>query len=208
MHSSYSIRPFGMFMIAGMAFGCVAEAAEPIPAGEAEGASVARAAERENDNERISLDDGGPIPCDKWDDSLRGAGPGIGVVLQQRDGRWIVTRPLLGSPAEEAGLVEGDVVIAVGGVAMATDSPRTVLHRILPSLDKEDKLEISFLRAEQSVSLMVSFKPLRTLAEEDERRGGLQFGNCRTCTLCNFTTSGVLDCKPQGGQCAIPCTVV
>ena len=34
----------------------------------------------------------------------------IGVVMHKIDGHWVVARALLGSPAENAGLVKGDIL--------------------------------------------------------------------------------------------------
>lgn len=46
---------------------------------------------------------------------LSGTYVGIGVQLEDRDGRAVIAAPIEGSPAERAGLKTGDVVIAVDG---------------------------------------------------------------------------------------------
>jgi len=45
----------------------------------------------------------------------KGALEGIGSLIGERDGRLAVVRPLEGSPAEQAGLVPGDVITAIDG---------------------------------------------------------------------------------------------
>jgi hypothetical protein len=56
---------------------------------------------------------------------------GIGVALEQApDGRLVITRVLPGSPAANAGLAPGDVVVAVDGVAVGTMPAPEVPRRI------------------------------------------------------------------------------
>src|SRR5215210_8440889 len=46
--------------------------------------------------------------------SLSGTYVGIGVTLESKDGNVVVASSIPGSPAEEAGVESGDVVVAVG----------------------------------------------------------------------------------------------
>lgn len=48
--------------------------------------------------------------------SLAGASVGIGVVYQQADGGFLVVQVVDGSPAAEAGILPGDLLVAVNGV--------------------------------------------------------------------------------------------
>jgi carboxyl-terminal processing protease len=51
-------------------------------------------------------------------EQLSGEYEGIGVWVDQPDGRLTIISPMRGSPAEEAGLLPGDVVIEVDGVSI------------------------------------------------------------------------------------------
>ncbi len=50
-----------------------------------------------------------------WDEQLRGSFEGIGVYIDLRDGQLVIVAPIEGSPAEQAGLLPGDVIQAVNG---------------------------------------------------------------------------------------------
>ncbi|NTW02447.1 MAG: S41 family peptidase, partial [Oscillochloris sp.] len=51
----------------------------------------------------------------EWDESLRGSFEGIGAYIDVRDGQTIIVSPIEGSPAEQAGLKPGDIILAVDG---------------------------------------------------------------------------------------------
>lgn len=51
----------------------------------------------------------------QWEESLRGSFEGIGAYIDVRNGRTIIVAPIEGSPAEQAGLRAGDVILAVNG---------------------------------------------------------------------------------------------
>ncbi|MDQ3317283.1 MAG: PDZ domain-containing protein, partial [Actinomycetota bacterium] len=48
-------------------------------------------------------------------EGLSGSYVGIGVQLEAREGDVVITAPIEGSPAEEAGVESGDVVVGVDG---------------------------------------------------------------------------------------------
>ncbi|NJP06844.1 MAG: S41 family peptidase [Chloroflexaceae bacterium] len=60
-----------------------------------------------------------PEIAEKSRESMSGKFEGIGVYMSVRDGQLIVERPIKQSPAMKAGLLSGDVIVAVDGVAMA-----------------------------------------------------------------------------------------
>ncbi|MEX1020193.1 MAG: S41 family peptidase [Litorilinea sp.] len=49
-------------------------------------------------------------------ESLSGEFEGIGAYVDEDDGQFIIVAPILGSPAEEAGILAGDIVLAVDGL--------------------------------------------------------------------------------------------
>jgi carboxyl-terminal processing protease len=51
----------------------------------------------------------------EWDESLRGSFEGIGAYIDVRDGQTVIVAPIEGSPAERAGILAGDVIVAVNG---------------------------------------------------------------------------------------------
>ena len=52
-------------------------------------------------------------------EEMEGKYEGIGAEVTERDGQIIVVAPFAGSPAEAAGILPGDVILEVGGVAVA-----------------------------------------------------------------------------------------
>ncbi len=57
-----------------------------------------------------------PVVRDQERDSLRGNFGGIGATLQRSDAGEVVLSPIPGNPAEEAGILDGDVLLAVDGL--------------------------------------------------------------------------------------------
>ncbi|HCP46460.1 MAG TPA: hypothetical protein DIU15_10475 [Deltaproteobacteria bacterium] len=55
---------------------------------------------------------------------------GVGISIEQRDGRLFIITPLAGSPAMEAGLLAGDEIVAIDGVEVAQMDGNTALGRI------------------------------------------------------------------------------
>ncbi|MCC6187478.1 MAG: S41 family peptidase [Anaerolineales bacterium] len=62
---------------------------------------------------------------------LQGEFEGIGAELEYRDGHAVILAPLDGSPAEQAGLRPGDVILAVDGVDVSDLPLDQVVERIL-----------------------------------------------------------------------------
>jgi carboxyl-terminal processing protease len=51
-------------------------------------------------------------------EELAGEYEGIGVWVEHPDGKFTITSPIAGSPAERAGLLPGDVIVAAGGTPL------------------------------------------------------------------------------------------
>jgi len=63
-------------------------------------------------------------------DGLSGTYVGIGVQLEARDGEVMVTSPIEGSPAEEAGVESGDVIVAVDGKDVRGEDVSGIASRV------------------------------------------------------------------------------
>lgn len=57
------------------------------------------------------------------DDEMRGDFGGIGIQIESRNDRIVVIAPMADTPAERAGILRGDEIIAVDGVRVGTDMP-------------------------------------------------------------------------------------
>jgi carboxyl-terminal processing protease len=57
-----------------------------------------------------------PEQAQQQQSSLEGSFEGIGAYVGQEDGRFVIIAPIHGSPAEAAGILAGDIVLAVNGV--------------------------------------------------------------------------------------------
>lgn len=131
----------------------------------------------------------------------------VGVVMHKIDGQWVVARSLMGSPADKAGLVKGDALLAVGGNSLFTGIGEAVIDNTLSLLDARDEVEVAVLRAQKMHSLRMPFKPLSELLEQDEQLGGAALGYCKSCRSCRSRVTGVSDCRLEGGSCSIPCSI-
>ena len=89
-----------------------------------------------------------------YSSDLAGSFVGIGVTLQKNDdGNALVLLVHVGSPAEDAGLLAGDVLISVGGIRFA-DGYDEAFDSIVG--EAGSTVEISFLRAGASMSATVT----------------------------------------------------
>ena len=89
-----------------------------------------------------------------YSSDLAGSFVGIGVTLQKNDdGNALVLLVHAGSPAEDAGLLAGDVLISVGGIRFA-DGYDEAFDSIVG--EAGSTVEISFLRAGASMSATVT----------------------------------------------------
>jgi carboxyl-terminal processing protease len=61
-----------------------------------------------------------PAEVQKENDSEQGQYQGIGVTIQVKNGSVVVVAPIDGSPAQKAGIVAGDIILAVNGIKVTT----------------------------------------------------------------------------------------
>jgi carboxyl-terminal processing protease len=57
-----------------------------------------------------------PEVARQQENALSGTFEGIGAYVSQEEGQFVIVAPILGSPAEKAGILAGDIVLAVDGV--------------------------------------------------------------------------------------------
>jgi C-terminal processing protease CtpA/Prc len=119
----------------------------------------------------------------------------LGIVFHKRGDKWIVHRALLGSPAEAAGVQQGDVLHEIIGKAIEASIRPTKLAALIEILDTGSAHKIGFLRGEEKVSKEMRPRVLRELLELDVMRGGAARGYCLACPRCRPSTSGVTVCS-------------
>jgi carboxyl-terminal processing protease len=55
---------------------------------------------------------------------------GVGIEVELRDGKLVIIAPIQGSPAQKAGILSGDKVIAIDGQAVATMGINDAVHKM------------------------------------------------------------------------------
>ena len=101
-----------------------------------------------------------PEEAEKSRKALSSTYVGIGIRLDDRDGEAVVMAPMDNSPAEEAGMESGDVIVAVDGESVKEEDTEEIGGRIrgpegttvdLTVLRDEEELEFPVERAELEV---------------------------------------------------------
>src|ERR671921_2102474 len=101
-----------------------------------------------------------PEEAEKSREALSSTYVGIGIRLDERDGEAVVMAPADASPAKEAGIESGDVIVAVDGESVKEEDLEEIGGRIrgpegsvvdLTVLRDEEELEFSVERAELEV---------------------------------------------------------
>src|SRR5918998_849062 len=71
-----------------------------------------------------------PEEREQNDRSLSGTYVGIGIQLEEKNGKVVVAAPIDGSPAEEAGIGSADVLLAVDGESVRGDEVSEVVEKV------------------------------------------------------------------------------
>lgn len=133
----------------------------------------------------------------------------FGFVLRGKPEGWVVYRTLKQSPAERAGVLEGDQILSVDTYSLDANGATDLLE--LFTLLNHDEgsgpydLQIRRRATGSSVSLAVQTKPLRDLLAADFDLGGSSLGGCSTCLTCQPTSIGWYDCGSH--PCIDRCTI-
>lgn len=88
-------------------------------------------------------------------ESLEGEFEGIGAYVSNQDGKFTITQPMHGSPAEKAGLVPGDVVTAVNGESIEGMEESSVIAKIRGPAGSEVKLTVLHPNSSKPVEIAV-----------------------------------------------------
>ena len=96
-----------------------------------------------------------PESVEMHQSSLEGAFEGIGAYVSMEDGMVTIVAPIDGSPAESAGILPGDVVLAVDGQSVEGMSLNDVISLIRGPANTEVTLNILHVGAEEPEDITV-----------------------------------------------------
>ncbi|MBX3011063.1 MAG: S41 family peptidase [Caldilineaceae bacterium] len=88
-------------------------------------------------------------------DALEGSFEGIGAHVTTENGQFTIVAPIRGSPAEAAGILAGDVVLAIDGTPIADIPEWEVIQRVRGPVGTPVVLTILHPEAEEPVDIMV-----------------------------------------------------
>jgi len=128
-----------------------------------------------------------------WLEDPNAGDRGFGIVFHRNGEQWVVHRPLLGSPAEAAGVQPGDIIHSIDQ-ANLQETESTKLAETIQLLEVTRDHEVVFLRAQQQVLKVMRPRVLRGLLEADAALGGAAFGYCYSCGPCRSSVKGVKNC--------------
>lgn len=114
-------------------------------------------------------------------DVLAGTYGGVGVQIQRSEAGELVMYPFADSPAEEAGIVEGDILLAIDDESVDFQMRQDVLDQMLRGEVKRNSgVDITYARGEEVNTTFVPFGVINVpsvvwrLLPEDERIGYVQ----------------------------------
>lgn len=87
--------------------------------------------------------------------ALEGSFEGIGAYVGQENGQFVIVSPIRGSPADVAGIVAGDVVVAVNGTEIGGMAEWEVISLIRGPAGSKVNLSILHSQAEEPVELSI-----------------------------------------------------
>lgn len=108
---------------------------------------------------------------------------GVGVTIQQSEGKLVILKVAEGGPAEEAGVLPGDILIAADG----TELSGMDLTQVRPLIQGKEgtTVELTVLRGEERLVLTLERRTVRTPVATAE----MLEGNIGLVTIANFNTN-------------------
>jgi carboxyl-terminal processing protease len=103
-----------------------------------------------------------PIPRQFEQDDLRGSYGGVGMTLERNADGQVILTPFRESPAAEAGILEGDVLVAVDGVSITPemDISQDIIARIRGEVGTDVALTIQ--RDDEQVIVLITRQVIET----------------------------------------------
>ena len=108
---------------------------------------------------------------------------GIGVTIQQSEGKLVILKVAEGGPAEEAGMLPGDILVAADGAELSGLD----LTQVRPLIQGKEgtTVELTVLRDKEQLVLTVERRTVRTPVATAE----MLDGNIGLVTIANFNTN-------------------
>lgn len=108
---------------------------------------------------------------------------GIGITIQADEKGYLVVKVTEGGPAEEAGILAGDILISADGQSLA--GMDTSEGKELVRGPEGSTVEITVLRGQEELSFTVTRKTVKTVVA----KGTMLEGNIGLVTIANFNTN-------------------
>ena len=118
-----------------------------------------------------------PELSERWNTSLSGEYEGIGAWVDVEADFLTIISPIQGTPAEEAGLLPGDQIIAVDGIDMTGVDPNIVLKRVVGKAGTKVVLTISRENVETFDVEIIREKITIPFIESEMLEGGIAYLN-------------------------------
>lgn len=105
------------------------------------------------------------IPADEfsaYQEQMKNSYVGVGITISQLEDRsgLLVEQVTVGGPAEEAGILAGDILVAVDGTSIA-DMDISDIKKMIQG-QAETAVELTVLRGEESLSISVTRREIKT----------------------------------------------
>ncbi|MBW7883150.1 MAG: S41 family peptidase [Caldilineaceae bacterium] len=97
-----------------------------------------------------------PEEAEQQESALEGSFEGIGAYVEQKDGKFRIVAPIHGSPAEEAGILAGDVVLMVNGEDIVDLPEWEIISRIRGPAGSTVELTVLHPEATEPVTILVT----------------------------------------------------
>ncbi|MEI8307698.1 MAG: S41 family peptidase [Chloroflexales bacterium] len=96
-----------------------------------------------------------PREATAWDESLSGSFEGIGAYIDVRNGQTMIVSPIEGSPAEQAGIKPGDLILSVDGVSTEGWAVEQLSSKVRGPAGTTVVLNVRHVGAEASVDVTI-----------------------------------------------------